>query len=585
MASADRVHQLKIPYHCQASRTWEALQKLPERFDVPIVAALSAAIILFAHFQAFTNPYVINDDVRQQVFWMQQWSDPELYQSDWISDYARHYVPWGVQGIYWLASRIIDPIYFSKVLTGFIFIFLSLSFFKVGKVIGGRQLAWIAVGVSWLMPIFLDNLSGGLSRSFASPLLIVFLLNWLNRNTWGVGAVLILQALLIPYIFILCGLAACLGWTLWRTRLGETPPFLARFPHFACLALGAVLVLLMNHSINQAGYGPLVTYGEMLGHPEFTEAGRYEILPVPSLLWEACAVPIGYMGLFLECGIPVGATSFFAILAICFMGGLRREWKPLTRRLQPFLCVGLASLLLYLAARIVLLKLFIPARYISYTVNIFFCLIAALCFQGLLGNRSFSKLTIAIAITLMAILGGLRLQGVGIFDYSEDKDLYNYILANTPKDAVIAGHPNLMDNVITFGRRKVFASYELAHPWCKGYWQRLRPRLEALFEAYYAEDADCVVRFSQKHNVDFLVVDDRHFAPDFLRAQPFFEPFGKMIKQQVGDRTGFILQSHGIFEEMRVNDHVRVIDLRPYRQRDSDFSATPLIYTQWPFSA
>ena len=29
------------------------------------------------HFTALTNPYVIDDDVRQQVYWMQQWRDPD----------------------------------------------------------------------------------------------------------------------------------------------------------------------------------------------------------------------------------------------------------------------------------------------------------------------------------------------------------------------------------------------------------------------------------------------------------------------------------------------------------------------------
>ena len=66
-------------------------------------------------------------------------------------------------------------------------------------------------------------------------------------------------------------------------------------------------------------------------------------------------------------------------------------------------------------------------------------------------------------------LGAWRLQGVGLKDYSAYRALYA-ALVSTPKDALIAGHPNLMDTIPTFARRRAFATYELAHPWSLGYW-------------------------------------------------------------------------------------------------------------------
>ncbi|MBM3298770.1 MAG: hypothetical protein FJY85_02305 [Deltaproteobacteria bacterium] len=47
-------------------------------FAYILVAA--SCVFAFAHKDAFTNAYAISDDVRQQVYWMQGWSDPELYQ-------------------------------------------------------------------------------------------------------------------------------------------------------------------------------------------------------------------------------------------------------------------------------------------------------------------------------------------------------------------------------------------------------------------------------------------------------------------------------------------------------------------------
>ena len=137
--------------------------------DLLLVILLSAVIFGYAHFQAFANPFVINDDVRQQIFWMQQWQDPELFKGDVLSDYARHYVTWGVKGVYRLAALGLNPVDFSRVLPGILFVFLAGCLFKIGDVLGDRPLAWMAVAVFWLMPFFLDNLCRGTGPGLCRP--------------------------------------------------------------------------------------------------------------------------------------------------------------------------------------------------------------------------------------------------------------------------------------------------------------------------------------------------------------------------------------------------------------------------------
>ncbi|MGB7910652.1 MAG: hypothetical protein WCF59_00340, partial [Desulfobaccales bacterium] len=97
-----------------------------------MVGVLSAVVFFLAHLKAWSSPYVINDDVRQQIFWMQQWLDPQLFRGDLLAEYARRYVPWGVQGLYWLATWVTDPISFSKFLPGLLFIFLALCLYRLG---------------------------------------------------------------------------------------------------------------------------------------------------------------------------------------------------------------------------------------------------------------------------------------------------------------------------------------------------------------------------------------------------------------------------------------------------------------------
>ena len=195
------------------------------RSDILLISGLAVFIFVYAHLPALTNPYVINDDVRQQIFWMQQWHDPTLFQNDLLADYARLYVPWGVKGLYWLASFVINPILFSKLLPGFLFVLLSATLYQIGLLTEDRRLGWFTVSVFWLMPFFLDNLSGGLARAFAAPLLALFWYFWLSGNSRGMALTMLLQALFIPYIFPICASGVIIAWILQKTRQGDPPPF------------------------------------------------------------------------------------------------------------------------------------------------------------------------------------------------------------------------------------------------------------------------------------------------------------------------------------------------------------------------
>jgi hypothetical protein len=586
--------------------------------DAVLVVILSAAIFVFAHFHALTNHWVINDDVRQQIYWMQQWEDGQLFPGDLLTEYARAYVPWGVKGLYHLVSPLLEPhtfakllpglsfislslwgqglyplpvagvgpIIFSKWLPGLLFVFLGWCLFRMGARLGSRRLAWFSAGVYWLMPFFLDNLSGGLARSFAAPLLAFYCLCWLAQSPWGLALALLLQALFIPYIFLVGAGATVLAWL--AGRRGRWAPSWLNWGHLLTVVLGATIVLLMNHQFKAGGFGPLVSAADMAHRPEFTAAGRFPIVPVPSLFWELIS-PWKYIAPF-DLGVMGGALGGFLLLGVVVWGGRLLDWQVLKSRLQPFGYLLLSSLLLYFLARVFLLKLFIPDRYLIYTLNLGYCLGLALCLDGATRVWSWPRWLPAAAVALVAVLGGLRLQDVGLKDFSAYRPLYA-ALAQTPKAALIAGHPNLMDNIPTFAQRPVLVNYELAHPWSKGYWQKIRPRLQDIFRAYYATDPQVVRDVCRKYQISFLVVDDRHFTPEFLAGGrflapfnlplqtrgprlaervdcPFFAPFDAEIRSLVQGQQGFVLLHQDIFPGIFVNTHQRLLDLRSCLQGD-----------------
>jgi hypothetical protein len=550
------------------------------------VALISGLIFVWAHFQGLTNPLIINDDVRQQIYWMQQWRDPSLFKGDFLTGYARHYVPWGVKGLYWLASWWVSPLYFAKLLPGFLFVCLAVCLYKLGTRLSDRRLGWMMVAIFWLMPFFLDNLAGGLARAFAAPLLALFWLGWQAERPWVMGAALLLQALFIPYIFLVAAPAALLAWLLARLGQDRPPPFPAKAEHFFLLGLGAALTVAMELRFNAAGYGPLVGFQDMVNHPEFYAHGRDALLPQPSFLWELIS-PWEFIPPFHEWGWVAGALVCLGLLALMAVGARRLDWSTWRPRLKPAAYLGLASLMLYFLARVFLLKLFVPDRYLMYTLNLFYCLLLALGLQAALRVERWPRHLAILVLVAAAALGAWRLQGVGLKNYAAYRPLYA-ALAATPKDALIAGHPYLMDTVPTLARRRAFATYELAHPWSRGYWAKLKPRLTDLFKAYYAADPQTVVDFCRKYGIDFLIVDDRHFTPAFLKGGyflfpydrrhfpgmkrrgaereycPFFAPFDQEIKQITAGRQKFALLSDPEFHAVVLDQHLRLIDMRPW---------------------
>ena len=529
--------------------------------DISWIWAAFGSLLLFlwAHHSGFFNPYIINDDTRQQLFWMQRWLEPELYPPDLLNEYARLYVPWGVQGLYYLASFLIAPLIFSKILTGILYVFTGTLVYLTGKRVNGSSLGLTTVSVYWFMPFFLHAMSGGLARAFAGPLLMLFLFGWICASRRIVAAALLLQAVFIPYIFILCGGASALGWLAWRIKVTDRPPFLSRTGDFAIAATACALLLAWKWQMGD-GFGPLPSLADMVGKPEFSSDGRFHIVPVPSILHELFVRPWEFIAPFRDQNDIAGIIGVILIVPAAIYGGMRFNWRQWKRHIVPIACLALSSVALYVTARILLFKLFLPSRYLEYSVNVGYCLLLGSCLHGLIFNRStVSRTTASICLTLVFLLGCYRNTDIGLYDYSANKTLYTAIQEHTPVNAVIAGHPYLMDNVLIFGKRNVFASYELAHPWNLGYWKRLQPRLDALFTAYYAGDLSTVVAFCRDNAIDYIVVDKRHFKKEFLNDRPFFAPFDDRIRTTAAHTHQFALLSPSVCTT-RINDTICLID-------------------------
>jgi hypothetical protein len=147
-----------------------------------IFASIYAGIALQ---KAFSNEYVVQDDARVYIFWMQRFSDPSLLPRDWLANYFQSVTPAGYAALYHLMSICrISPLLFSKILpailgliTTFYCFFVTLEIFPVPVTAFLSSLLFNQT--LWLR----DDLVSATPRAFISPLILAFLY-YLLRGAW-----------------------------------------------------------------------------------------------------------------------------------------------------------------------------------------------------------------------------------------------------------------------------------------------------------------------------------------------------------------------------------------------------------------
>ncbi len=455
----------------------------------------TAAVFVFAHWDGLTNPYIIRDDVRQQAFWMQQWQDPGLYQDDLLTEYAKNYVPWGIKAIFRTGALVMNPVQFSKVITAVLFLLTAAFLFGLGTAFRDELVPVFVVCVYLFFGAFMRKISGGLSQSFAFPCLAAYLF-FLSRNMLvGTSAVILFVSFVNPYTFLLCLGTQCVYFVTHRygkavvARLGLT----GRLPEPECyrfesrdfrvglllIAAGCAVMALQYGMTDSTAFGRLINWSDMIGKPEYTDQGRYDLFPIPSLLYEMYRPWIFNLP-FIQWGQSAGWV-FVVIGVPVLVYGITRKNHGVDMagfRVFGYLCV--ASLVLYVAACILFFRLFVPRRYVEFSVVIFYCVACAVYLRIAVGSLVSNRVAFPMVTSLLVILAALRLVDVGLYDFSDNARLYRY-LESTPRTCLIAGHPELMDNVLTFSRRKAFVTYELSHTWYTRYWDVIKKRTYDFF--------------------------------------------------------------------------------------------------------
>lgn len=483
------------------------------------VSLLFAAVYgLVAWTQAFAADYVIQDDARHYLFWMERFTRPGAFPEDLIADYLQSITPLGYKTLYRLAAAAsISPELLAKLLPlglGLIaagyYYWLSLRILPLP--LGACTASVLLSQTLWCA----EDLSSASPRSFAIPLLIPLVLCVLQEDWKRSYLCLGLLALFYPAV-------ALVGLGLYGVRGVTTADGRRR----ALTALAVVAICLVPTYVGSQTYGPTVTMAQAHLIPEFQPGGRH-----PFFREGLVAYWLGWLG--GHSGLFKSSTFLPMTLVAALLWPLAPR-LPLRRLVSADIRIlwqllG-GALVWFIAAYATAFRLHMPNRYTGHTMTVVVPLLAAIVWLTLVerllapGRRS-PMMALGLATLIGAALFfhyPLLLQDFPKANYKVgiQGPVYRY-LQQQPLDTLVASLDYEADNLPNFAQRSVLMAPEYATPFHLGYYREIRQRAKELLIAHYTTEPPLFQGFIDRYGVDVWLVNRRAFEPAYLTEHRYW---------------------------------------------------------------
>lgn len=502
----------------------------------------------------FSQPYIIQDDARQHIFWTQRYIDPDLFPGDLIANYFESMAPAGFRAFYHsVASLGFDPVVVGKVLPIILGCVATFYCFQISlQLIPLPAVAFLTCLIFnqglWME----DDLVSATPRAFLYPIFMAFL-NYLLRRNWpAVLVTIVLNGLFYPQMVLSSMAIITFRLFDWPGKAFKFSQLTAKIktnfkPWLACMVTGITILLIYRAGATE--FDPTITVEQAKALPEFNlvngEFGRaYFFTENPWLFWLIWP----RSGLLF---IGVFPPLFFAGLGLPFV---RRQVKrfPLIQRvnakkLDILTHIFWASIALFFLSHAVLFKLHLPNRYVYYTFRFILTFASSITIAAMLesGLRSLMHklpfgltgrdcLKLGFNLVLAILLVGLPfsqkiLLPLQNYQVGEESEVYEF-LQQQPKDALVASLSEAADNIPTFSKRSTLVAYEYALPYHWGYAEPFRQRSMDLIQAQYSPDIAQVQNFIQRYGVDFWLVDQTAFQPEYVETLSLVQQMGASVE-------------------------------------------------------
>ncbi len=537
--------------------------KSPLIFWFTLSLTISAVYGFLAWEKAFSSEYVIQDDARQHIFWMQRFLDPELFPHDLIADYFQSVAPAGYTAFYQLMAIFgISPILLHKILpvflglisTGYGF-YLCLEIFPVP--LAGFLSTLLLNQSLWMQ----DGLISATPKAFIYPLFLPMLYYLIRQHILGTSISLLLLGLFYPQgvliaavIFIFrcvqippnqkqtqkpgffCGYQQLSVKCLKETRF-LAPRFLGdRFlgDRFHIICLGLAFFILAYYGLSSSDFGPTIARSQAQILPEFLPKGRSQFFIENA--WNFWFHGRSGMGLATILTPVFMAFGFILPVLLRFSAHfpLSQEIKPKVIILPQLI---LSSFTLFFAAHMLLFKLHLPSRYTQHTLRMVLAISAAIALTLILdslwswaisqpGKRLFLLPIMMILFTGLIFYPQLTMSNFPwtYYQVGENPKLYQFF-QQQPKDSLIASLSEEANNLPSFAQRSILTGREYAVPYHWGYYQQFRQRTLDLIQSQYSPNLADVQGLIEKYNIDFWLVERGAFTPGYLAPNSWLNQY------------------------------------------------------------
>jgi hypothetical protein len=483
---------------------------------------------------AFSHPYLIQDDARQHVFWMHRFIDPTLFPNDIIADYFQTINPVGYEAFYHAFAQLgIEPLLLAKLLP--IALGLITSVYCFGSAMQIFPVPFNAFITTLILNQGLwmrDEIITGTSRAFLYPLFLAFIYYLLKRSLIPCLLTLALQSVFYPPLALVQAgtlLMRLLRWDKGRLKLSRQ-----RVDYqFGILGAGIAIALILTFFPHLSTFNPMVTAAQMQTMPEFGAGGRLGYFDQD--FWQTW---ISGDSAILPRFVPP-----IILLSVLFPVLQRRVLlaRLISRKITRLRDLLFASLILFLLAHILLPRLYFPSRFTGHSFWFVMVILSGititLMLEGFrnwlrpesppeLGGWGASVTFPAIALTTLFFLANLLIPLVpSIFLKGQSQTIgsaakvYEFF-AQQPKDILIASLAEEVDNIPAFSKRSVLVSKEYALPFHLGYYNPMRQRAIDLITAQYSPDLKVLQGFIKKYQIDFFLIDRNAFQPAAVLNNP-----------------------------------------------------------------
>jgi hypothetical protein len=535
------------------------------------------------HVRHSSDWHRLNDDSRAQVWPLLRYRDPGVYPDDLFAEYYLSLMPVGHKAVYWMTTWGQNPRVTSKWLPYVLFAaFLGLVVATSHR-LGGWFAAWGTAAIALGSALILSRMVGGLPRGHAFTIIAAVALGLVLDRVWVLIGAVIAGALLYPSAGVLAGLALTCHLLVLpagdRPRTGDLK--LSRRLALLILTAAVSAACLAPALIAAPRFGPPLGPGDLDRFPEIGPGGRH----VPPDAMPAATAAADLLDVYeqtlagsgrpwpLVGTTPSGAetgraarTAAMMVIAAWLLAGtfLLAMRRPQARRLLGLLLAGILG---HILAAMVAPRLYIPYRYVAYSLPVILVIVApaaAVAIGDAVARRSRRPwLRVALSVMLLAscILVGNRndpLAGLTVH-VNPDRRLYDW-LATLPADSRIAGWPvGVIDNVPYLAGRSVLLSYELHQVHHRGFALEMRRRMEAVVAAVFATDTRPLRDLRDRYGVTHLLIDRRVY----LNEPPYFRPFQPLVHAAFENARDKPLAAEQVFPTAGVYEEgpVVVLDL------------------------